>query len=183
MPAAAVSKILGAAFEHESATFRLRIRICGRLIRKRGLSSGFKDVSCHISPRGMDLNENSTVLGSGRRPDSGCARAVFRSIFFYISSKRLTRRPARAAHTEASCARLSGFRGPVGGERVPAAPRRGAGPILSHCASRAAVAAALCRRSSGRPLGSAALSLRDGSARSDRLFSDWTILDTKGMCC
>ena len=23
----------------------------------------------------------------------------------------------------------------------------------------------------------------DGSARSDRLFSDWTILDTKGMCC
>ena len=30
MPAAAVSKILGAAFEHESATFRLRIRICGR---------------------------------------------------------------------------------------------------------------------------------------------------------
>ena len=49
----------------------------------------------------MDLNENSTVLGSGRRPDSGCARAVFRSIFFYISSKRLTRRPARAAHTEA----------------------------------------------------------------------------------
>mmetsp|Transcript_35378 Transcript_35378/g.113730 ORF Transcript_35378/g.113730 Transcript_35378/m.113730 type:complete len:488 (-) Transcript_35378:155-1618(-) len=86
-----------------------------------------------------------------------------------ISSKRLTRRPARAAHTEASCARLSGFRGPVGGERVPAAPRRGAGPILSHCASRAAVAAALCRRSSGRPLGSAALSLRDGLAHPRRL--------------
>ena len=32
MPAAAVSKILGAAFEHESATFRLRIRRGWRLL-------------------------------------------------------------------------------------------------------------------------------------------------------
>mmetsp|Transcript_36793 Transcript_36793/g.115614 ORF Transcript_36793/g.115614 Transcript_36793/m.115614 type:complete len:394 (-) Transcript_36793:544-1725(-) len=109
------------------------------------------------------------------RPFRGCwcaeqaAAASANATKALIPSKRLTRRPARAAHTEASCARLSGFRGPVGGERVPAAPRRGAGPILSHCASRAAVAAALCRRSSGRPLGSAALSLREGLAHPRRL--------------